>query len=64
MKSKELHRINNLNYYYNRRNALIQQLGGKCVICGNTENLQFDHINSSEKSFGISSHIQNSIDSL
>jgi hypothetical protein len=39
MKSKELHRINNLSYYHNRRNILIQQLGGKCVICGNTENL-------------------------
>ena len=28
-------------------------LGGKCVICGTTQNLQFDHINPAEKEFDV-----------
>lgn len=32
----------------------IDILGGKCVICGTTENLQFDHIDPKTKSFDIS----------
>lgn len=64
MKSKELHRIRNLQYYHNRRELLIQQLGGKCAICGSTENLEFDHIDSTKKSFSIGNRIQNSIDNI
>ena len=54
----------NLKYYHNRREALIRQLGGKCVMCGSTENLEFDHIDSSEKSFSIGTRIQNSMSNL
>lgn len=32
---------------------LIEMLGGKCVGCGATENLQFDHIDRKQKSFTI-----------
>jgi hypothetical protein len=32
---------------------LIEMLGGKCVGCGITENLQFDHIDRKQKSFTI-----------
>ena len=31
-------------YYQRKRTKLIEQFGGKCVRCGSTENLEFDHI--------------------
>ena len=37
-----------------RKAIMIEMLGGKCVDCGTTENLQFDHIDPSKKSFNIS----------
>jgi hypothetical protein len=40
-----------MNYF---REILIEKLGGKCVECGCTETLQFDHIDPSTKSFNIS----------
>lgn len=36
-----------------RRKVLIEYLGGKCVGCGVTENLQFDHIVRADKSFTL-----------
>lgn len=39
----------------NRRKQLIEMLGGKCVRCGSTDNLEFDHIIPATKSFTISS---------
>ena len=36
-----------------RRNRLIEMLGGKCVRCGATEDLEFDHIDPSAKVFGV-----------
>jgi len=41
-----------MNYF---REILIEKLGGKCVECGCTETLEFDHIDPSTKSFNISS---------
>jgi hypothetical protein len=35
------------------REILIEKLGGKCVECGCTETLEFDHIDPSTKSFNI-----------
>ena len=40
-----------MNYF---RQILIEKLGGKCVECGCTETLEFDHIDPSAKSFNIS----------
>ena len=37
-----------------RKAIMIEMLGGKCVDCGTTENLQFDHMDPSKKSFNIS----------
>ena len=37
------------------REILIEKLGGKCVECGCTEALEFDHIDPSTKSFNIAS---------
>ena len=46
------------NEYVRRRRAekkqiLVDRLGGECVGCGTTHNLQFDHIDRSTKSFNI-----------
>ena len=35
------------------REILIEKMGGKCVECGCTETLEFDHIDPSTKSFNI-----------
>jgi len=40
-----------MNYF---REILIEKLGGKCVECGCTETLEFDHIDPTTKSFNIS----------
>lgn len=37
-----------------RRNELRTMLGDKCVICSSTDDLEFDHIDPSSKSFQIS----------
>ena len=41
--------------YNKRRKLLVEMLGGRCVDCGTTKNLQFDHKNPSEKSFNVKS---------
>jgi hypothetical protein len=35
------------------REILIEKMGGKCIECGCTETLEFDHIDPSTKSFNI-----------
>ena len=47
-----------------RKQHLLERLGGKCVGCGVTENLQFDHINPEEKSFTITPKLTSSIEVL
>ena len=64
MNTKEQHRKYNLNCYHKRRNKLIEQLGGKCVRCGSTENLEFDHISSQSKEIDISKQITSDIISI
>lgn len=41
-------------YYKKRRQAIIDYLGGRCVVCGTTQDLQVDHKDPSDKSFNIS----------
>lgn len=54
------------NYSRDRRRKkrlkFIEMLGGKCVSCGSTKNLEFDHINSDDKSLQISRHLNNQDD--
>jgi hypothetical protein len=50
---REYHREYSREYYHKCKKELICQLGGKCVKCGELENLQFDHINPDDKSFDI-----------
>lgn len=57
-KNKELYnaymRVKILERYHKRREEAKRILGGKCIVCGTTENLEFDHIKAKDKSFGIS----------
>jgi 5-methylcytosine-specific restriction endonuclease McrA len=46
----------------NNRKYLIEMLGGKCVGCGITENLQFDHIDRKLKSFTIGKMLESSLE--
>jgi hypothetical protein len=48
----------------NHRDYLVNMLGGKCVGCGTTENLQFDHIDRHEKSFCLGKSLANKLDKL
>jgi hypothetical protein len=41
-----------MNYF---REILLERMGGKCVKCNSTDELEFDHIDPSKKSFNISS---------
>jgi hypothetical protein len=43
---------------------LIEMLGGKCLGCGTTKNLQFDHIDRTEKSFCIGSSLASKLEKL
>lgn len=40
--------------YHRRRNDVLKILGGVCVKCRSTENLEIDHTDPTEKSFSIS----------
>ena len=43
-----------LRRYHQRRGEALERLGGKCVACGTPEELEIDHIDPAQKSFGIS----------
>jgi len=43
-----------------KRIECVEYLGGKCVGCGTTENLQFDHIDRNTKSFQLAHKYGNS----
>lgn len=49
---------------YEHKKHLINILGGKCVGCGTTENLQFDHIDRYSKSFCIGKNLASKLEKL
>jgi hypothetical protein len=55
--SKEQARVYHRSYYYKRRQKLYDFLGGKCVVCGATEDLEFDHIDPAQKSFDLKDNL-------
>ncbi len=40
-------------YYANKRQNYLEMLGGECVECSSKENLEFDHVDRSNKNFAI-----------
>ena len=50
--------------YAQRRQYAVSKLGGRCVRCGSTENLEFDHIDESTKFANISDLMRMSIELL
>lgn len=51
--NREYNSAFNLNKYHVRRAMAIEKLGGKCVQCFSTSNLEFDHIDPATKSFNL-----------
>lgn len=49
----EYHRKYNLDRYYRRKNKAVEMLGSICKNCGQSDNLQFDHIDPQSKAFTI-----------
>ena len=47
-----------------KRAICLEYLGGKCVKCGSTERLEFDHIKREGKKYEISSRVSNNFDNL
>ena len=47
-----------------RRAYCVEYLGGKCVKCGTTHNLQFDHIKREEKKYNITEKLTIKFDNL
>lgn len=71
---KENKRKKDLEYYHNNKNKLVknqierrkillneakEKLGGKCVWCGITENLEFDHIDDAIKEHNVGNAVRN-----
>lgn len=50
------------NRYLQRRSEAIVMLGGECVQCQSTENLEFDHIDRTTKSFSIGKILLGKVD--
>jgi len=49
---------------YEKRAICLEYLGGKCVKCGTTHNLQFDHIKREGKKYSITRRITGNFDNL
>lgn len=52
--TKEQRRVYQAQYRQKRRDTAIKLLGGACVVCGTTENLEINHIDPTTKSFTLS----------
>lgn len=58
-------RLANQRLHYRRRRAkAIEFMGGVCVGCGSTEDLEFDHIDPKNKSYTISSRLTHNWESV
>ena len=62
--NKEKMREERREHHKEKRAHCIEYLGGKCVVCGTTHNLQFDHIKREEKKYNIAEKISIKFDNL
>lgn len=49
----EYMRVYMVERYHRRRAEYLEKLGGRCVDCGQAENLEFDHDDPATKSFDV-----------
>lgn len=64
MQTPEQHRKNNLRLYHKRRKELVERLGGRCVVCGTTEDLEFDHKDPTTKTLHLSKQLTRSLETV
>lgn len=50
---REYMRVYMMERYHKRRSEAFKILGGKCVVCGTTENLEIDHVDRSLKTMDV-----------
>jgi hypothetical protein len=62
--TKEERRLYFKERKHSNKKYLIEMLGGKCLGCGVTENLQFDHIDRTKKLFCIGKNLASKIEKL
>ena len=62
--NKEKIREERREHHNERRGHCIEYLGGKCVECGTTHNLQFDHIKREGKKYEITRKLTYKFDNL
>ena len=63
-KYRELNREKKREQRKEKRVYCIEYLGGKCVVCGTTHNLQFDHIKREGKKYNIASKLTYKFDNI
>jgi len=44
--------------YKQKKNEMVELLGGKCVGCGTTHNLEFDHIDRTQKEYNVTKFLK------
>lgn len=49
-----------LSRYHKFRSAIVDSMGGKCVMCGSADRLEIDHIDPGSKSMHIGKSLKNS----
>jgi len=62
--NKEKIRKQQREHIKKKRAICLEYLGGKCVKCGTTHNLQFDHIKREGKKYEITRKLSNNFDNL
>ncbi len=60
----QLNKEKRAEYIKEKKAYCIEYLGGKCVKCGTTHNLQFDHIKREGKKYSIASKLSYKFDNL
>ena len=63
-KYRELNREKKREQRKEKRAHCIEYLGGKCVVCGTTHNLQFDHIKREGKKYNITEKLTYKFDNI